>query len=160
MEDIIKKANKVIHEGITLMNDEMKKDFLSNADKEKYINVAIESASAVADTDEKKTMLAAYAVQEANRVISELWREELLTAELETEYRALPKMKEMQAAYHKFEVERDDEANKIEEARKAFVEKDRSLSIFQGVVNGLAPEKAEEKYTAYQQQIQQAAQRR
>lgn len=154
--DTIKAANKVIKEGIALLPDEMKGDFKAQA-SDIFIDEAINNAcGALNDNEEKIAMLSAYAVQEANRVISTLWREELLTEDLEKEYRALPKMKDMADAYNKFTADRKERMDKIMADHKIIVEEERDLDIFKGIVNGIPAEESEKRYDDFQKQ-QQAA---
>ena len=81
--DTIKAANKVIKEGIALLADDMKGDFKAQA-SDIFIDEAINNAcGALNENEEKIAMLRAYAVQEANRVASTLWREGLITPEYE-----------------------------------------------------------------------------
>lgn len=158
--DIAKAANKVIHNGITLMPEEMKRDFATSAAPGKYINTAIEAAITIADEPEKEAMIAAYAVQEANRVVSELWREEMITKDIEEAYRKLPRMKEMATEYNKFVDARNAKAKELEKQRKAILAEDKKLDVFKGVINGYTVEESAEKFDAYRKQIEQAAQGR
>ena len=154
--DTIKAANKVIKEGIALLPDEAKKDFKAQA-SDIFINEAINNAcGALNDNEEKIAMLGAYAVQEANRVASTLWREGLLTSELEKEYRTLPKMAEMAAKYNEFLDARKARMDEIMAQHKVISEEERDLDIFKGIINGVSAEESEKKYDEYRKQ-QQAA---
>ena len=93
--DTIKAANKIIREGIALLPDDAKKEFKAKA-SDIFEDEAINNAcGAINGNAEKEAMLAAYAVQEANRMASTLWRLQLITEDLEKEYRALPAMDEI-----------------------------------------------------------------
>lgn len=154
--DTIKLANKVIKEGIALLPDEAKKDFKAQA-SDIFIDEAINNAcGALNDNEEKIAMLGAYAVQEANRVVSTLWREELLPEKLEAEYRKLPKMIEMADKYNEFTGDRKARMDKIMEQHKAIAEEEKELDIFKGIVNGIPAEESEKRYDEYRKQ-QQAA---
>lgn len=154
--DTIKAANKVIREGITLLPDEAKKDFKAQA-SDIFIDEAINNAcGALNENEEKIAMLGAYAVQEANRVVSTLWREELLTPELEKEYRALPKMTEMANKYNEFMDARKERMDKIMADHKVIAEEEKELDIFKGIVNGVPADESEKRYAEYQKQAQQA----
>ena len=73
--ETIKAANKIIKDGIALLPDEAKGDFKAQA-SDIFVYEAINNAcGALNDNEEKIAMLGAYAVQEANRVVSTLWRE-------------------------------------------------------------------------------------
>lgn len=154
--DTIKAANKVIKEGIALLPDEMKGDFKAQA-SDIFIDEAINNAcGALNENEEKIAMLGAYAVQEANRVVSTLWREQLLPDTLEAAYRALPKMSEMANKYNEFTTARKEKMDKIMADHKVIAEEERELDIFKGIINGVPAEESEKRYNEYRQQ-QQAA---
>lgn len=154
--DTIKAANKVIKEGIALLTDEMKGDFKAQA-SDIFIDEAINNAcGALNENEEKIAMLGAYAVQEANRVVSTLWREQLLPGTLEAAYRALPKMSEMADKYNEFTSARKEKMDKIMADHKVIAEEERELDIFKGIINGVPAEESEKRYNEYKQQ-QQAA---
>lgn len=154
--DTIKAANKVIKEGIALLADDMKGDFKAQA-SDIFIDEAINNAcGALNENEEKIAMLRAYAVQEANRVVSTLWREELLPADLEAEYRKLPKMNDMADKYNEFTSARKEKMDKIMADHKVIADEERELDIFKGIINGIPAEESEKRYDEYRQQ-QQAA---
>ena len=154
--ETIKAANKIIKDGIALLPDEAKGDFKAQA-SDIFIYEAINNAcGALNDNEEKIAMLSAYAVQEANRVVSTLWREELLPEDLEKEYRKLPKMEEMASKYNEFTADRKERMDKIMADHKVIAEEERELDIFKGIVNGISAEESEKKYDEYKRQ-QQAA---
>ena len=154
--DTIKAANKVIKEGIALLADDMKGDFKAQA-SDIFIDEAINNAcGALNENEEKIAMLRAYAVQEANRVASTLWREGLITPEYEKEYRALPSMKEMADAYNVFTNERKGRMDEVMADHKVIADEERELDIFKGIINGIPAEESEKRYDEYRQQ-QQAA---
>ena len=154
--DTIKAANKVIKEGIALLADDMKGDFKAQA-SDIFIDEAINNAcGALNENEEKIAMLRAYAVQEANRVASTLWREGLITPEYEKEYRALPSMKEMADAYNVFPDERKGRMDEVMADHKVIADEERELDIFKGIINGIPAEESEKRYDEYRQQ-QQAA---
>ena len=146
--DTIKAANKIIKDGIALLPDEAKGEFKASA-SDIFIYEAINNAcGALNDNEEKIAMLSAYAVQEANRVVSTLWRE--------AEYRKLPKMNEMADKYNEFTSARKEKMDKIMADHKVIAEEERELDIFKGIVNGISAEESEKKYDEFKRQ-QQAA---
>ena len=154
--DTIKAANKIIKEGIALLPDDAKGDFKAQA-SDIFINEAISNAlGAVNENAEKTALLSAYAVQEANRVVTTLWRLELLPEEMEKEYRALPTMKEMADKYNEFTSARKERMDKIMADHKVIAEEEKELDIFKGIVNGISAKEAEKRYEAYRQEQQQA----
>lgn len=154
--DTIKAANQIIREGVALLPDEAKADYKAQAG-DIFIHEAISNAMAMVNKDEEReALLGAYAVQEANRVVTTLWREKLLTEELEKAYRELPTMKEMADAYNKFTSDRKARMDKVMEDHRAIANEEKELDIFKGVINGMDKKESEKKYAEYQQQAQQA----
>ena len=154
--DIIKDANKIIKEGISMLPDGAKNEFKAQA-SDIFINEAIANAlGAVNENEEKMAMLKAYAVQEANRVASTLWRLNLITPELEKQYRALPQMTDMADAYNEFTSARKERMDKIMADHKTIAEEEKELDIFKGIINGISAKEATKKYEEYQKQAQQA----
>ena len=154
--DTIKTANKIIKDGIALLPDDAKGDFKAQA-SDIFINEAINNAcGAVNGSEEKIAMLRAYAVQEANRTASTLWRLGLITEELEKEFRALPPLKEMASEYNKFLDERKSRMDSVMAAHKVIADEEKDLDIFKGIINGISAEESEKKYDEYMKR-QQAA---
>lgn len=155
--DTIKAANKIIKEGIDLLPDEAKQDFKTQAGDDLFVYDAINNASGmVHDDPEKEALLRAYAVQEANRVVTTLWREKLLPDMLEAAYRALPSMKEMADAYNVFLDARKERLEAAMEQHKAISQEEKNLDIFKGVINGMSKKESERKYDVFKMQQQQA----
>lgn len=154
--DTIKAANKIIKDGVALLPDEAKADYRAQTG-DIFTYEAISNAMAMVNGDlERSTLLEAYAVQEANRVVTTLWREQLLTPELEEEYRKLPSMKEESDAYNMFITNRKARLDKVMEEHRAIANEEKELDIFKGVINGMDKKESEKKYAEYQQQQQQA----
>ena len=155
--ETIKAASKIIREGIALLPDEAKKDFMAAANKEITVGDSINNAcGAVNGNEEKIAMLKAWAVQEANAVVSALWRDELLPAEMEKEYRKLPKMVEVAAEYNKFTDARKARMDEVMDDHRVIAEEERELDIFKGIINGIPAEEAEKKYNEFKNTQQQA----
>lgn len=154
--DTIKAANKIIKDGIALLPDEAKADFKAQA-SDIFIDEAINNACGAVNEDaEKIALLGAYAVQEANRVVTTLWRLQLLPEDMEKAYRALPTMKEMADAYNEFTGARKARMDKIMDDHKAVAEEEKELDIFKGIINGISAAEAEAKYDEYKNVQQQA----
>ena len=154
--DTIKAANKIIKDGIALLPDEAKGDFKAQT-SDIFINEAIANAMGAVNEDEEKTaLLGAYAVQEANRVVTTLWRLQLLPEEMEKAYRELPVMTEMADNYNKFTSARKERMDKIMADHKAIAEEEKELDIFKGIINGISAKEAEKKYNEYRNAQQQA----
>lgn len=154
--DTIKEANKIIKEGIKLLPDEAKKDFKAQA-SDIFIDEAINNAcGALEGNEEKIAMLGAYAVQEANRVASTVWRLVPMPEAFEKAYRALPSMKEMADKYNEFTSARKARMDEIMEQHKAIAEEERVLDIFKGIINGVPAKESEKRYEEFKKQQQQA----
>lgn len=154
--ETIKAARQIIKKGVALLPDEAKSSFKANA-SDIFIDEAIGNALGAANENEEKiAMLEAYAVQEANRVVSELWREELLPENLEIEYRKLPKMTDLAKKYEAFVAARKERMDKVMADHKVIAEEEKDLDIFKGIVNGISAKEAEKKYNELKRQ-QQAA---
>lgn len=155
--DTIKAANKIVKEGLLLLPDEAKGDFKAAANKDIFVNEAIETASTVTgDNLEKKVMLEAIAVREANQMAATLWRLELITPELEKEFRALPPLADIVEEYNVFVTNRKAKEDKLSEQFREFSEEKRDIDIFMGIINGIAPDVAEQKYEDFRNTQQQA----
>lgn len=154
--EIIKAANKIIKDGIELLPDDAKGDFKAQA-SDIFINEAISNAmGAVNENEEKIALLKAYAVQEANRIVTTLWRLELLPKDMEKEYRDLPKMVDVAAEYNKFNDARKERMDKIMAEHKVISKEERELDIFKGIINGISAKEAEKKYEDFKKTQQQA----
>lgn len=154
--ETIKEANNIIKKGIALLPDDAKADFKAQA-SDIFINEAISNAlGAVNENEEKTALLKAYAVQEANRMASTLWRLNILPDTLEAAFRALPPMTEVAAEYNKFADERKERMDKIMADHKVIAEEERDLDIFKGIINGISAKEAEKKYEDYKRAQQQA----
>lgn len=154
--DTIKLANKVIKDGIALLPDEAKGDFKA-ATSDIFTYEAINNAcGAINDNEEKVALLSAYAVQEANRVASTVWRLVPMPEDFEKEYRSLPSMKEMADKYNEYTSARKAKLDKIIDENRIIAEEEKDLDIFKGIINGIPAEESEKRYNEYRQQ-QQAA---
>ena len=156
--DTIKAANKIIKEGVEILSDEAKGDFKAQTG-DIFIHEAIANAMAmVNENEEREALLTAYAVQEANRVVSTLWREKLLPDTLEAAYRALPTMKEAAEHYNGFTNARKERMEDVVRLHKEITDEEKELDIFKGVINGMSAKDAEKRYEQYQEQMKAATQ--
>lgn len=154
--DTIKAANKIIKDGIALLPDDAKGDFKAQA-SEIFINEAIANAMGAVNEDAEKTaLLSAYAVQEANRVVTTLWRLQLLPEDMEKAYRELPAMTEMADAYNEFTDARKMRMDYIMTQHKEIADEEKELDIFKGIINGISAKEAAKKYEEFKKSQQQA----
>ena len=154
--DTIKLANKVIKDGIALLPDEAKGDFKASASDIYTFEAIANAMGAVNENEEKTALLAAYAVQEANRVASTVWRLVPMPEEYEKEYRSLPSMKEMADKYNEYTSARKAKLDKIVAENNTIAEEERDLDIFKGIINGIPAKESEKRYNEYQQKRQAA----
>lgn len=148
--ETIKAANKILKEGIALLPDDAKAEYKAQANANLFADEAIANAMGAVNEDaEKMALLTAYAVQEANQVVSTLWRLELLTDELEKAYRELPTLQEVADAYNEFTSARKERMDKIMADHKAIAAEEKELDIFKGIINGISAKDAEKKYNEF-----------
>ena len=81
---------------------------------------------------------------------------EMSSPELEKEFRALPPLVDVVAKYNVFVDERKAREDELSEKFRAFSEEKRDIDIFMGIINGIAPEVAEQKYEDFRNAQQQA----
>lgn len=155
--EIIKAANKVIREGIALLPDEAKSDFKAMR-SDIFIDEAIANAmGATNENEERIALLKAYAIQEANRVASTVWRlVPPVPEEFEKEFRALPSMKEVADAYNVFTDDRKARMDKVMAAHKVIADEEGELDIFKGIINGISAKDAAKEYEDFKKKQQQA----
>ena len=152
MEDA-KAANAIIRDGFALLTVE--------ADIKRFepIKEIFTTASGMLtgdDKDYKTAALKAWMVSQANNMAFLLWRRGIMTPEIEAAYRALPSTEEAVKDYDAFEDEMKAEADKLEESRKEFAEKQHGIDIFKAVLNGMSKQQAEAEYEKYKAQIAKA----
>ena len=155
--ETIKAANKIIKDGIALLPDDAKADFKAMR-SDIFINDAIANAmGATNENEEKIALLKAYAIQEANRVASTVWRlVPPVPEEFEKEFRALPPMKEVADAYNVFTDDRKKRMDEVMAAHKVIADEEGELDIFKGIINGVSAKDAAKEYEEYQKKAQQA----
>ena len=154
--ETIKEANKIIRQGVALLPDDAKAEFKAQASDIPIYDAIANASGCVNENPEKEALLKAYAVQEANRVVTTLWRLELLTEAMEKAYRALPTMKEMADEYNEFTSNRKERMDKIMADHKVIAEEEKELDIFKGVINGVSAKEAERKYEQFKNAQQKA----
>lgn len=146
-----KQANQLIKKALDILTDENDLAHFSNVPE------IFNNASGMVNGDEYcEAMLKGWMVSQANNVMFLLWRKDLLTQELEYEYRALPSTEEAVKDFEGFEKANAEKANELEAARKEFMDAQHKTDIFKAVLNGMSKEKAEEEYAKMQAQITQA----
>ena len=156
--DYISLAKKVITDGLALLPEDARGEWKASA-SDIFVDEAIGNAvEALKDKDdpEKVAMLRAYAVQEANRMASTLWRLEVLTDELEKEYRKLPKMDEVVKPYNGFLAKRAEREKALNEQAQELQREKREMDIFMGIINGIPAEESEQRYEEFKNAQQQA----
>lgn len=147
-----KQANQLIKKALEILTDENDLAHFSNVPE------IFNNASGMVNGDEYcEAMLKGWMVSQANNIVFLLWRKDLLTQELEYEYRALPSTEEAVKDFEGFEKANAEKANELEAARKEFMGAQHKTDIFKAVLNGMSKEKAEEEYAKMQAQIEAAS---
>lgn len=146
MDSVTKQAISYIEKAIKILPG-------GHRDHDYFVRFLSGSSNAqdLADTKEKELMLKDTAVKVANQLSFILFRENLLTDELETEYRELPSPEATEA---ELKTENTIRKQSQEELQKQITEaqnQQKSIDIFMQVMGGLSKEEAEEKYEQYQQ---------
>lgn len=148
-----KAANAIIRDGFALLKEE--------ADIKRFapIKEIFTTASGMLTGDDKEyktAILKAWMVSQANNMVFLLWRRGIMTPEIEAAYRQLPSTEEAVKDYDGFEDGMKAEADKLEESRKEFAEKQHSVDIFKAVLNGMSKQQAEAEYEKYKAQVAKA----
>lgn len=147
-----KQANQLIKKALEILTDENDLAHFSNVPE------IFNNASGMVNGDEYcEAMLKGWMVSQANNIMFLLWRKDLLTQELEFEYRKLPSTEEAVKDFEGFEKANAEKANELEAARKEFMDAQHKTDIFKAVLNGMSKEKAEEEYAKMQAQIEATA---
>lgn len=147
-----KQANQLIKKALEILTDENDLAHFSNVPE------IFNNASGMVNGDEYcEAMLKGWMVSQANNIMFLLWRKDLLTQELEFEYRKLPSTEEAVKDFEGFEKANAEKANELEAARKEFMDAQHKTDIFKAVLNGMSKEKAEEEYAKMQAQIEAAS---
>lgn len=147
-----KQANQLIKKALEILTDENDLAHFSNVPE------IFNNASGMVNGDEYcEAMLKGWMVSQANNVMFLLWRRNLLTKELEDEYRELPSTEEAVKDFEGFEKANAEKANELEAARKEFMDAQHKTDIFKAILNGMSKEKAEEEYAKMQAQIEAAS---
>lgn len=146
MDSVTKQAISYIEKAIKVLPE-------GHRDHDYFVRFVSSTGNAqeLADTEEKKLMLKDTAVKVANQLSFILFRESLLSEELEKEYRELPSPEVTEA-----ELKQENEIRKqsYKELQKQITEaqnKQKAVDVFMQVMGGLSKEEAEEKYEQYQQ---------
>lgn len=149
--DTAKQAYQIISNVTDLLTEK--------ADIERFESVkkSYNDAAGMINEDEQAiAAIKAWTVSMANNAVFLAWRRNILTPEIEKAYRELPSTEAALEDYETFKKQFDDEAKKIEDERRAFMDKQHKLDVFNAVLNGIDKETAEAKYKEYQEKIAQS----
>lgn len=105
----------------------------------------------VGDNAEKQALLTDAIVKVCNQLTFILFRDELLSEELEKEYRTLPKPEETTAELEKVNKIRKDKYDELAKMNTEAQNEQKDIDIFQQVLGGLSKEEAEKKFEDYKQ---------
>lgn len=110
---------------------------------------SFENAKELADNAEKEAILANAAVAVASRISMFLFIDELLSDELEKEYRTLPKPEETAKVLEEANKVRKDKYEELAKANKAAEDEQADIDMFQQVLGGRSVEEAKQKLEDY-----------
>lgn len=114
----------------------------------KFLN-SYETAKDMADNDEKKAIINDAVVKVANQLTFVMFREGLLTEELEKEFRTLPKPEETTKALEDAHQARKDRYEELRKMNQKAQDEQDEIDIFQRVLGGMTKEDAEAKLEEY-----------
>lgn len=146
-----KQAYKIISDVVELL--EKKEDIARFEAVKKSYN---DAAGMINSDEQAAAALKAWTVSMANNAVFLAWRRNILTPEIEKAYRELPSTEVALEDYEAFKKAYDEEAKKLEDERREFMEKQHKLDIFNAVLNGINKEEAEAKYKEYQDKLAQS----
>lgn len=108
---------------------------------------------AAADNTEKHAYLFALYVNNASALASYLFLNNILTPELEKEFRTLPTPKVADEAIAQYKQASEAKRDEINKMQQEFLEHNKGLEVFKGIALGDTPEDAKASVEAYQQKV-------
>lgn len=109
--------------------------------------------AAAADNAEKHAYLFALYVNNAGAMASYLFLNNLLTPELEGDFRMLPTVKESDAAIEPYKKAAEARREEINKMQQNFLEHNKGLEVFKGVALGDSLEDAKAGVEAYEKKV-------
>lgn len=149
---LAKKANSLIADVVKVLKEsDASKEDISRFEE---INTGFNNACGMINGSERSAAFAAgWMVSMANNAVFLLFRRNIMAKDIEEKYRELPSTEEAMAAFNAILDEDNEEAKKLEEQRRAFMDEQHKLDIFKAVLGGKSKEEAEEKLQQYQQAV-------
>lgn len=114
----------------------------------KFLN-SYDNAKSIADNKEKEALLADATVKVVNQLTFIMYRDELLTDELEKEYRKLPKPETTTEELEKVNKVRKDRYEELAKMNQEAQEEQTDIDVFQQVLGGRSVEEAKQKLEDY-----------
>lgn len=142
------------HENAKAYIEKALKSLPEKDDSQEYFNKFLEAypnAVEAADNGEKVAILDDTAIKVANQLSFTLFRNNLLTDELESEYRSLPTVSYTQGVVKKEQESRQAENDKITELVTKSKKEQEEVDIFIQILAGRSREEAEENIQKYNQ---------
>lgn len=130
---------------------------LTNEDQKKYFEDTIQylnNAKAIANNEEKTTLLDDATVKYANQLCFILFRENTITDELTSAIRALITPEESSKKANAFNEARQARIDELNKQHEAIVEEQKDLDIFFGVISGKSVEEAQALMSQHEADIQ------
>lgn len=142
--EVAEKARTYLEKAVKVLPEDNKNHdyfakFLTNFD----------NAKKLADNEEKEALIADAIVKVSNQLTFILFREQLLTAELEAEYRELPKVDETEAALEKANKVRKDHYEELAKMNKEAEDEQAEIDVVTQVLGGRSVEEAKQKLEDY-----------
>jgi len=116
-----------------------------------FLNSYATAKEMVGDNAEKQALLTDAIVKVSNQLTFILFRDGLLSEELEKEYRTLPKPEDTTAELEKVNKVRKDKYDELAKMNAEAQNEQKDIDIFQQVLGGLSKEEAEKKFEDYKQ---------
>lgn len=136
-EDFLKKIIAILPE-----KDEFKEGY------EKMLS-GIQNAKPMADNEEKQKRLECDAINAANHAAFAAFRKNLLTNELEVEYRSLPTSDYVAGVYTRVLKERQEKDKELQQKVVEAQNAEKEMEVFAQVIGGRSREEAEQAYDNY-----------
>lgn len=134
--------------GLELIKEDNYKENLSKIVKNFPVALA-----AAADNIEKHAYLYVLYVNNASAMASYLFLNNLITSELEKEFRSFPTQEEAKAIIEPYQKTVESKRDEISKAQKEFMDHNKGLEVFKGVALGDSLEDAKAGVEAYEKKV-------
>lgn len=147
LKDIIKEEKLFIKDATALVASKDDKKYYE--DKKKTYRVA----EASAETEEMRALMIYDLVRTRNELTFLLFRNGLLTKELEERFRNLPPIEEAIERYKAYTAVRNAEYEEENKKMQSLASQERRMEVFKAVLSGMSKEDAEARQKQYEDQM-------